>query len=135
MFWEDETMLVAIVKFSRKVHDVNIVCCIALIIRDCNTKLLHISGISSCHSPAAYPGGTLALHLNKFKSVDYLNIHLTNNQVRLSPTNTRRWPKVGLLLGQRRRRWANIPPTLGQRLMFAGSYIYFTTKVSRHCNI
>ena len=32
----------------------------------------------------------------------------------------RRWPNVGLLLGQRRRRWANSKPTLGQRLMFPG---------------
>ena len=32
----------------------------------------------------------------------------------------RRWPDVGLLLGQRRRRWANSKPTVGQRLMFAG---------------
>ena len=32
-----------------------------------------------------------------------------------------RWPKVGLLLGQRRRRWANSKPTLGQRLVLLGS--------------
>ena len=30
------------------------------------------------------------------------------------------WANVGLLLGQRCRRWANSNPTLGQRLMFAG---------------
>ena len=54
------------------------------------------------------------------------------------PANTRRWPNVGLLVGQRRRRWpngnpelgqglvsqrqrrwANIDPALGQRLVFA----------------
>ena len=34
--------------------------------------------------------------------------------------NMRRWPDVGLLLGQRRRRWANSKPTLGQRLTLAG---------------
>ena len=39
---------------------------------------------------------------------------------RLYPTNTRRWPNGGLMLGQRRRRWANISPTLGQRFVFAG---------------
>ena len=33
----------------------------------------------------------------------------------------RRWPKVGLLLGQRRRRWASCSPTLGQRIMSAGT--------------
>ena len=36
------------------------------------------------------------------------------------PANTRRWPNVGLMLGQRRRRWANVSPTLGQHLVFAG---------------
>ena len=36
------------------------------------------------------------------------------------PANTRRWPNVGLMLGQRRRRWANISPTLGQCIVFAG---------------
>ena len=36
-----------------------------------------------------------------------------------SPANMNRWPNVGLLLGQRRRRWANSKTTLGQRLMFA----------------
>ena len=34
--------------------------------------------------------------------------------------NMRRWPNVGLLLGHRRRRWANSEPTVGQRLMFTG---------------
>ena len=36
------------------------------------------------------------------------------------PANTRRWPNVGLMLAQRRRRWANVSPTLGQQLVFAG---------------
>ena len=40
--------------------------------------------------------------------------------IRSSPANTRRWPNDGLMLDQRRRRWANIHPTLGQRLVFAG---------------
>ena len=35
--------------------------------------------------------------------------------------NTRRSPKVGSMLDQRRRRWANIEPTMGKCLMFAGS--------------
>ena len=37
-----------------------------------------------------------------------------------NPTNIRRWLNFGLLFGQRRRRWANSKPTLGQLLMFAG---------------
>ena len=35
------------------------------------------------------------------------------------PANTSCWPNVGLTLGQRRRRWANVSPTLDQRLVFA----------------
>ena len=31
-----------------------------------------------------------------------------------------RWPNVGLLLGQRRRRWASSKPTLGQRVLSVG---------------
>ena len=38
----------------------------------------------------------------------------------LSPANARRLPNVGSVLVQRRRRWANIEPTLGERLVFAG---------------
>ena len=30
-----------------------------------------------------------------------------------------RWSNVGSMLGRRRRRWANIEPTLGERLVFA----------------
>ena len=33
--------------------------------------------------------------------------------------STTQWPSVGLMLGQRRRRWANIKPTLGQQCVFA----------------
>ena len=36
------------------------------------------------------------------------------------PANTRRSANVGLMLGQRRRRWPNIKPTLAERLVFAG---------------
>ena len=44
------------------------------------------------------------------------NTEATGKQV---PTNTRRWPNVGLLLGQGRERWANSKPTMGQRLIIA----------------
>ena len=39
-----------------------------------------------------------------------------------NPANMRRWPNVGLLLVERRRRSANSKPTLGQRIMFAGKW-------------
>ena len=44
-----------------------------------------------------------------YRSVDY------------NPENMRRWAYAGLLLGQRRRRWANNKPALVQRLMFIGN--------------
>ena len=37
------------------------------------------------------------------------------------PGNTGRWVDAGLLLGQRRRWWANIKPALSQCFVFAGS--------------
>ena len=44
--------------------------------------------------------------------------------VSVSPADTRRWIIVGLPLVQRRRRWANVKPTLIQRLVSAGIYSY-----------
>ena len=37
---------------------------------------------------------------------------------RANPTNTRRRPDAGLMLGQRTRRWLNIRSSLVQRLVF-----------------
>ena len=37
-----------------------------------------------------------------------------------SHVNTGRWPNSVLMVGQRRRRWANIKTELGQRLLFVG---------------
>ena len=34
--------------------------------------------------------------------------------------NTMRWPIAELTMGHRLRRWPNISPTLGQRLLFDG---------------
>ena len=48
----------------------------------------------------------------------------TRNGPNVVLTNMRRWPNVGLLLGQRRRRWANSKTKLDQRLMFAGGRLY-----------
>ena len=42
------------------------------------------------------------------------------------PGNTKRWPNVGLMMGQRRRRWTNIKPILGQCLVSAGIYVHCT---------
>ena len=42
------------------------------------------------------------------------------NLLRHPPANTTRWPNAGLMLAHRLRRWANIKPALGQRVVFAG---------------
>ena len=36
------------------------------------------------------------------------------------PANTICWPNAGLMLAQRRRRWDNFKPALGQQIVFAG---------------
>ena len=43
---------------------------------------------------------------------------LKNSTPGSGPVNTRSWPNVVLMLGQRRRRWANIETTFGQLLVF-----------------
>ena len=40
--------------------------------------------------------------------------------VKVIPANMICQPNVGLMLGQRRKRWANSKPTLGQRLVLLG---------------
>ena len=36
------------------------------------------------------------------------------------------WTNAGLMLAQRRRRWSNISPALGQRVVFAGLHGYLS---------
>ena len=47
------------------------------------------------------------------------------------PASTRRWPSVGLMLRQRRRRWFSIEPAQDQRFVFAGISIYTLILVSK----
>ena len=44
----------------------------------------------------------------------------TSNQPESNPINTRSWTNVGIMLAHRLRRWPDIKPTLGQRLLFNG---------------
>ena len=53
----------------------------------------------------------------------------------MSLAKIRRWPKIGLLLSQRRGRWANIEPALGQRLMFAESLIFTSIINYKHAEL
>ena len=41
----------------------------------------------------------------------------------VGPENTRHWAIVGSMLGQRRRRWTNIEPTMAECLVFAGGLL------------
>ena len=43
----------------------------------------------------------------------------------ITQKNTRRSPNVGTMSGQRRRQWANIVPTLGERPVFSGKLLSF----------
>ena len=40
-----------------------------------------------------------------------------------NPANSGQWLIVGLMLGQRCRRWSSIKPAVGQRIMFAGKVV------------
>ena len=44
--------------------------------------------------------------------------------IRASPTDTRSWISVSLILAHRLRRWTNIKPTLVQDLVFTGSAVF-----------
>ena len=55
------------------------------------------------------------------------NVERQQTQLLLVSTRS---PNVGSMLGQRRRRWANIEPTLSEHLVFAGR-----TRSSYQCNI
>ena len=46
------------------------------------------------------------------------------------PANTRHWPNVCLMLGQRRRRWTNNKLTLAWRLMFVGCLITYPVQLA-----
>ena len=41
-----------------------------------------------------------------------------------APANTRRWTNVGLLLGQRRRRWPNSKPALGRSIVLRANFVH-----------
>ena len=52
---------------------------------------------------------------------DILQMHIVTYQPKYRiPAKTRHWTNVGSMLGRRRRRRANIEPTFGQCLVFAG---------------
>ena len=65
-----------------------------------------------------YDVGPLAQH--KKNTLDHRFIFLLKKLSGIRE-NTRYWVNVGLLLGQRRRRWPNNKPTLTQCIMFAGA--------------
>ena len=46
------------------------------------------------------------------------------------PANTRRSPNVGTMLANRLRRWPNIVPALGERLVFAGICLCLLIKIA-----
>ena len=63
-------------------------------------------------------GTSISIHplIRTATSVSHFIIKLTD----CVQTSTRRSPNAGLMLGHRRRRWPNINPALGQRLVLGG---------------
>ena len=55
-----------------------------------------------------------------------------NHGISVLPANTSRLSNVGLILGQRRRRWPNINSTLDKRLLFAGSCRFYVRGEKHH---
>ena len=55
-------------------------------------------------------------HRSFVRHISFVSVRSVRLSYRRS--NTRRWPSVGLLLAHRLRRWANISPVLGYRVVF-----------------
>ena len=68
---------------------------------------------------AGLPGFNYLLQAREHRITFILSSDLAVVQA-TDPANTRHPPNVGTMLGQSRRRWANIVPTLGGCLVFAG---------------
>ena len=78
---------------------------------------------------AAAVSGLMSLWLH------YLSANMSQIAVVMPrpPANTIRSSNAGLMLGQRRRRWPNINPALGERIVFAeGGRVRFLTSIRRH---
>ena len=76
------------------------------------------------HKNVRFPSEVIPRELhpeNQLNQIEFgRNLSFRLFHLRSSPditANTRRRPNVGLMLGQRRRRWANNKPTLGRRLV------------------
>ena len=63
-------------------------------------------------------GGETQLQVGDILKLDNLALKKLNIAVCKYPVDIRRRRYAGLMLCQRHRRWTNIEPTLGQRLMF-----------------
>ena len=55
-------------------------------------------------------------------AVTVMDMEISLNVFYTTPVNTLGLPNAGSMLARRRRRWANIEPTLGQRNVFAGTF-------------
>ena len=83
---------------------------------------------------------------SKLRSFNWINIESDNATggtwnktiticicIQNTPANTRRSPDVGTTLGQRRRRWPNVVPTLGKCFVFAGTVLKRSQFYSATC--
>ena len=58
-------------------------------------------------------------------------ISITYSNLYVAPVSTTRWLNAGLMLAQRRRRWADISPALGQRLGAHSSHDHLVMRLSQ----
>ena len=80
--------------------------------------LAHLYGLELVEAPDQVRGHGLDVHVGRGRHHDA--VILKAKRGLNYPTIMRRCPSVGLMLGQRHRRWTSIKLTLGQRLVFAG---------------
>ena len=73
-----------------------------------------------CRDMASEIKATTLLSLYRVIYSDKLRRALLMLYASNNPANTTRCPNAGLMLPHRLRRWGNISPALGQRVVFAG---------------
>ena len=74
------------------------------------------------HETNVAEGGGGAANFYFFLNSPSTGLHRYNH-----PTNTRCSVIIGLMLGQRRRLWLNIKPTMNQQLVFDGRAVKYVT--------
>ena len=79
----------------------------------------HFTGPLTIPMSPLYRGGDILVYFSLLICLSVWSLCvLSIYSVSCRRSNTRHWPNVGLLLAHRLRRWANISPLLGYRVVF-----------------